>query len=308
MYSTPSLPAAVDHADECGVTFKPISGPPMDPSSGFFGIWTYFWAFSLYIESTTGTMTGGGHFGPQWDDGVVPYGTGRHNCLNWGCYDEVTGGLTALRGTLYDLSDDFGPNGLFYFDYGDSISMRLFKSPKQDWTDADLDSGTGQVAPYTTGNNQQANETAFRCVVKRNQGPWIFFRDVLVRDARASKPLLLPQLFTENLYDQNPADTPHFAVDSYPYDSICDFSDFIWDGRRVGNSWTLTYVSGATNVDQRVQASTYIRHIGATGTTQTNPPGTVIAAPTNFYTAAPANVTPAITDVSARVATRRPWY
>lgn len=303
VYANPNV-SRHPYADECGVTFKPIQGTSMDPS-GWLGIWVHFWALQVNVRRAGGGTSGGGHYGPQWGDPVT-YNTGRHNAINWGAYDEVVGGGSVVRGTWYDYNKvAFGENGLYYYEYGDEISMRCFRSPKQDWAAVDLDPGYLQSAPYTTGSAQQSDETAVRCTIRRNNGPDIFFRDCLFKDAATDYLFGSPLLFSEHLWNSD-GNQPSYVVDSFPGSPICDFYDFIWDGRNVVKEWTLTYGGGVgTNTDQRVQSDKYIRHVCATGTTQTNPQDTVIATPTNFYSAPPAS---SGTSGVGGGSTTRPWF
>jgi hypothetical protein len=330
IYSNPAL--YNPYAYECGITIKAISGPPILGNT-WIGIWVYFWAMQFGFRRPDNSSSGGGHLGLIWANDDVS--TGVRSVINCGIYDDIYGPIVApdlstVRGSIPDSRYFVGgadsyvwlrPDGSPGWNYGDVISFRVFLSPKQNWTAAELHGGANQPVEYL-GVNQKTSgtygaETAYRCVVKRNNEPWMFFRDVLMKDTiQAPSPAIQgPSIFTEPIYDTDPANTPHFGLGEWPYSPCAEWRDFIWDGRRAApGTWNATYAADRPNSDVRLVTDggvQWVQHItdGVTPLTRTNADSTILT-PTfsSFFTASPSNVSPSITDNAARVTTTRPWY
>lgn len=314
MYSTPTNQKTIG-ADECGYTLRVTDGPPMDAVETWFGIWIYFWSLQVSVQRPGGAYSGGGHFGLQWG-----HQDGLHGLINFGMYDNVTGVPDCVnRGSiptdpLFDGSDD---SYHFAWNYNDIIKFRMFKSPKQNWTAAELSPGLNQSPEYT-GTDQVfggplGDETAFRCILKVNDQPWRFFRDVLMKDAAPVQPIVGPVLWTERILSTDPlGDPPVWLPTDWPETPTGGFRDVIWDGRGpAGDTYSVHYsFGGAGTSNVSLISDSYGQWVQwAGGQTRTNPEGALLVTDSTFYDAPRPNVTPNPgLDPAARVATPRPWY
>jgi hypothetical protein len=323
MYSTPTA-AKIAVADEIGWTLRVSQGPPLD-THVWEGIWIYFWGMQVSFRQPNGDLSGGGHIGLQW--GHID---GHHCLINYGMYDLVVpGSNVTTRGSnasltnptvFVDAFSEYGDSTYFFkWNYGDIIKFRIYPSPRQDWTAAELYDGNQQPPEYS-GVDQKASgtygaETAYRCSIKINDRPWIPFRDVLMKNTAPSKAITGPTFWTEKILSTDPAGTPPvWAPTDWPYSPHGEFRNPIWDGINVlGNSWSTHYSFNGVGSVSNVQFITdsygqWLQWAG--GTTRTNDEGSLLT-PNNatFWDTPRPNVSPNPgLDPAVRVPTPRPWY
>lgn len=339
MYAQP-LPLPAPYAEECGYTMKYTAGPSVG-TTGWLGVWFYFAAMQVGFRQVDGSSSGGGHFGVLWGTEPDP----GHWNLNFGFYDDVVGGGVTVRGTkpyanpgppFYSAGGEdtywwYGQGGSAIGNpglaYGDTLQVRVFKSPKQDWLAADL--SVGYPNPEYNGVNQKTSgslgaETAIRMMyrIKRvgasGYTPWAWFRDVLFKNLAPSMFMKDPMFWTEQNVNHD-GNSPSFSPGDWPYGPTWQFRDVVWDGRRTAPYLTCFYgaddINPATKksdvrliTDDGVQWVQFIsNNTGLTRQTAHN----AVVTPTlgTFWDPAPANVTPNPSlDNSARVATPHPWY
>lgn len=309
MYSWPNYQTGrANLCDEVGVTIRPTNGPPMTgtPDSHVF---VHFWALQFNCVDTTGAEVAGFHLGPQWCNAgdSNPSYQGR---INFGAYDTIVNpGVAVCRGSHWPTAKGFdSTTGNFNWSYGTTFTFRCALSPKQNWTAAELDNGSGQNAGHTN-TNQQTDEVAFRMWMKVDSGAWFAPRDVLVKKGAGigSKPLGMQTLFTEIIYN----DATYSATD-FPYHPTGLFRNLVVDGRLSCKSFNMLYAAAETsNCDITMTTASsvdWIKHEGQAGLTRTTPDNTNLNNGTNFYDNGPANVAINNLDASARVTTPRPWY
>ena len=308
MYVTPQavVPGQPLRAHEAGITIRPVSGPAMAAGSPP-DVFVYFWALQVDILNSAGTVMGGAHYGVQWVN-AENSDDAHYGRINWGCYDgyfpEAPFPGAICRGSTFQ--PPFSPEGNFRWEYGWDMKFRIFKSPKQDWLAAELDAGAEQEAPYI-GTNQQANEVAWRVIMKINDLPWMFVRDVLIKDADGIgyKPIGGPIFWTEYIpYGAGP--------DAWPGNPDGWFKEFVWDGAHPGQEFFVDYgASHATIVHNNISIkdTNWISQEGGAALTRTVPQGTYLTPPAGFHTQRPANVAPNPSlDPAARIATPRPHF
>lgn len=311
--------------DEVGCDMMIYSGPPLTGAITDVGL--YYWAMQCGFNTESGASAGGGHFGIQVIENMA--GIPKRSVVNWGVYDDTPGHVdfAVFRGT-HPIGNGFadialGTTESHYFDwnYGEWLRFRIFKSPKQDWTSVDLTDGFGQSAPYL-GTNQQALETAYRCTIQnvsRNSVP-IIYRDVLVRNARAVKPMNAGIFFTE------PIGTPD--LETWPYNPEMRYRNVSIDGYRTVYAYTASYQDPVRNAGVfTAPDGSYIAHKGfetVQGFRLSPKRGRTLGIPASigadqddiiqpskaaFWDPAPDNVTPApLPGPPAPTATPRPWY
>jgi hypothetical protein len=309
MYSTPrsfvtGSGGIASNASEAGITIRPVSGPAVVTGSPP-DVFVYFWALQVDIRKSDGTIMGGGHFGVQWcNPKDASAGVGHFGRINWGCYDGFyTPDPNAVCRSSKFLAP-FDQYGNFHWEYGWDMKFRVFKSPKQNWLAAELDPGSSQAAPYV-GTDQQASETAWRVIMKINTDPWIFVRDVLVKNADGVgyAAIAAPIFWTEYIPWTTGADAWPGAPEAY-------FSEFTWDGAHPGMGFDVSYGSavGLTHNNVSLKGN-YISHEGNVAITRTVAEGSILTPPSGFYPTRPANVTPNPSlDPAARITTPRPWF
>jgi hypothetical protein len=296
-----------DAVDEIGIDIRPVQGPPIH-AKGWGDVLLYYWAQQVDFLDASGISVGAGHIGIQaYDNDDLP--DDQRTVVNWGCYDNSVSGT--FRSTNVLTPDSFidinSPVSMgMAWEYGEWLRFRVFKSPKQDWLALEIKPGDNQVPPYVD-TDQQADEVAFRCTIENvTRGrPPVEFHDVLVKSPRASKPIGDGQFWTEPIQQ---AAWPGDIDSDWPRDPICDFREWIFDGRGMAQTITTLYSGTSANCDTTVVSGSpgYVRQAG--NVTRTNPDSTVLAVPTGYWDAHQPNVTPAITDVAARVPTPRPWF
>ena len=290
-------------ASEAGITIRPQSGPAIAAGSPP-DVFVYFWALQVSILASDGTERGGGHFGIQWcNPQDASAGNGHYGRINWGCYDATIGGLAVCRGSLWQ--PPFDAYGNYRWEYGREYKFRIFKSPKQNYLAAELDAGSLQVAPYV-GTNQQADETAYRVIMKVDENPWFTVRDCLIKqaDGVGYKCLGGPIFWTEYIPYSAGADAWPGAPDGW-------FKDFVWDGAHPGATFDVLYGGGVglTHNNVSIKGGEWISQEGNVAITRTTPEGSILTAPSLFHPTRPANVSPNPSlDGAARVSTPRPWY
>jgi hypothetical protein len=316
IYSTPTL--AHPYADEVGCTIKWLTGPDMTSTTDTH-ISVYFAAMQFGFRKADNSSAGGGHLGLIWGDYPRP----GHAVLNCGIYDDTYGVTNSVtRGSIpthYELTggpasydwNRYGVAGRSGWDYGDEVTFRVFRSPKQNWLAAQLDNGSLQPPEYTSVDQKTSGtygaETAFRCVVQRNNEAPFFFRDVLIKSAATSAALTGPSFFLEPIFDN-----AFISVGSWPFNPSVQFRAVAWDGCRCVKSWTLTY-GPQVNSDQTLitdgSSRQWLRYTtNDAGLTRTNADGTGVTMSNAWWPTPPSNVSPAITDNAARVTTPRPWF
>lgn len=308
IYATPQMNGNRQFANECGITMQFVQGPPMAPS-GWLGIWVYYVSMQVSWRNAAGAHVGGGHFGLIWQNTLPDK---KHSAVNFGIYDDTPGhaDFAVFRGSIPTdpqfVSDGGTETYLWDWDYGDTVTFRVFKSPKQNYVASELTVIDTQVPPYV-GTNQQPDEVAFRCTVQRNTLPPVFYRDILVKGASGNRPMHSPVSWLEPLIDQDGEGDPVYEVGDWPYNPIGRIKDFVWDGRKASLDWIATY-NAEPNSDCVINGD-WIEYRGNKLLTRTVPDGTIINPPSTFYKASPANVSPnSSLDPAARATTPRPWF
>lgn len=295
-----------DAVDEIGVDIRPVQGPPIH-TRNWGDVLLYYWALQVDFLDPSGISVGAGHVGIQaYDNDDLP--DNQRTVVNWGCYDNSVSGT--FRQTI-QLSPNFLDINIpvsfgYPWEYGDWLRFRVFKSPKQDWVANEITPGGNQVPPYV-GTDQQADEVAFRCTIENVTKGWppVEFHDVLIKNPRATKPIGDGQFWCEPIKQAAWGGD----IDSdWPYSPICDFREWIFDGRGMAANVTATYSATATNCDVVAVSGTPGYYSLKGNVTRTNSDGTIIAVPSGYWDAPESNVTPAVTDTSTRVPTPRPWY
>lgn len=300
---------------EVGVDLRFVQGPPLAAASTpWTHVLLYYLAMQMDYVDNAGAPLGGGHIGLQVYDNV-DLGSAQRTIVNWGVYDDSIGiPNSTFRSSIpidfehfIDVNNEvsFG----FNFQYGEWIRFRVFKSPKQDWLANEIKPGSNQVAPYV-GTDQQSNEVAYRCTIQRidrNEYP-IAYHDVLVKNAATVGAMKNGQCWVEPIG----SDVSNLET-LWNYSPQCDvrMHDMDGCGGNVITSFNAHYAATTTNADITWHPGTpgFIRMEGAeAGMTRTTAEGTILAPPAGYWNTRPANVTPNITDVAARVPTPRPWY
>jgi hypothetical protein len=181
------------------------------------------------------------------------------------------------------------------WNYGDVYRFRIFKSPRQDWTAAELDNGDQQVPPYVD-SDQQPDEVAFRLTVQnitRHEVP-VTLRDVLIRGTVSSLAMFGPNFWTEV-----------YTPQGFTYNGDVKFSNMVWDGARVIKNVIVSYSPSAPSTTNCFLDGGAIRQ--QTNATRTVADNTLVALPSNHWPTPPPNVAP--TPVAETPSpTRRPWY
>lgn len=303
---------------EVGVDLRFVQGPPLSAASTpWTHVLLYFLALQVDWVDNAGTVVGGGHFGLQVYDNV-DLGSANRTVVNWGVYDDTIATPNSVcRSSIpidfqhfIDVNNEvsFG----FDFQYGEWIRFRVFKSPKQNWLANEIKPGANQVPPYVD-TDQQADEEAWRCTIQRidrDEYP-IAFHDALIKGPATTAPLQNGQCWVEPIgWDVSNLET------LWNYSPQCDvrMHDIDGSGGNVITTFQAHYAPTTTNADITFHDTAgavpgFVRMEGReSGMTRTTAEGTVLAPPVGYFDARPANVTPAITDVAARVATPRPWF
>jgi hypothetical protein len=263
IYATPRLPAGRERAGQCGVDLQIVRGPDRHRDPG--GIGFIFWAMQISFLDDRGQIVAGGHFGLQWFVGAPRTGFGA---INWGVYDDVVGHGAVLRGSrpvdpaFVDIG--IGPSWGYDYDYGDWCRFRCFRSPRQDWTTAELDRGDGQPRAYR--RDQRPDETAFRVTIENlsaGTGP-VVFRDVLVKQAAAHRPMGYPVLWTES------------GAAGLATGPVARFANLVWDQPGTVTEAEASYHADHADTDCGIEGGA-IRQAGACP--RRHPAGTVLRWP-----------------------------
>ena len=319
MYATPTNPKT-NFADEIGWTLQVTQGPQMN-THVWEGIWIYFWGMQVSFRRPNGDLSGGGHIGLQWG-----HLDNQHGLINYGMYDLVVpGDNVTTRGSIASVNPLFGnafaeygdSTSFFPWQYGQIIKFRIYPSPRQDWTAAELYDGNQQPPEYS-GVDQKTSgtygaETAYRCSIKIDDQPWVAFRDVLMKDTATSKAITGPVFWTEKILNTDVNGTPPiWDPTDWPYSPIGKFRNVDWDGPDVcGNTFGTHYsFSGAGTSNVSIVTDSYGQWVQwAGGQTRTNPEGTLLTTDSTFYDDPRPNVSPNPSlDPAARIATPRPWW
>jgi hypothetical protein len=258
IYATPVLPPGQARAGACGVDLQVLAGPPRDRDPGDVSF--VFWALQISFVDEQGTVVGGGHFGLQW---FTAGSRTRFGVVNWGVYDDLIGDYAVFRGSVPTdpAFVDIGvpPSWGVDYEYGDWCRFRCFRSPRQDWSGAELDVGERQPG-RSHHQDQGRDETAFRVTFENLTAgaPPVVFRDVLVRGAASIRPLAYPVLWTETSHDVLARGT------------IARFANLWWDGPDAIQRVRVSYAEGTRetecSVDRDgaiVQAGGHPRHTPA---------------------------------------------
>jgi hypothetical protein len=293
--------------DEMGMDIQIVQGPPLT-SGGWTDLWLYFWAMQPDFVDNSGNITGGGHFGlqAQDNDSLV-----RKSVINWGSYDNSLGGGATFRSSkpTNPIFIDYGNPSSYGFpwNYGKWYRFRVYKSPKQNYLAAEINDGSGQVAPYV-GTNQQANETAFRCTIQNitdHEVPIVMF-DILAKDAATTKAIANGMIWCEPLGDGGPTEPNQV----WPFSPICKVRHPVFDGANVDSQYEITYYNGtptAAHCDV-ILGSDYFQMYGTSSLTRTNPHGTILTSPSALWDAPESNANIGYSSTVAGGATPRPWY
>lgn len=312
MYSWPNYRVTRSSmCDEVGLTIQPTSGPAMTgtPDSHIF---VNFWALQFNMVDTTGAEVAGFHLGPQWANDSNNSSLGYQGRINFGAYDTIVNPGTAVcRGSIWNASPypyNFDASGDLKFSYNTIFKFRVGVSPKQNWTAAELDNGSGQNAGHTN-TAQQTDEYAVRMWMKIDNGPWFSPRDVLVKKGAGigSKPFGMQTIFTEIIFWDS-----FYSATAFPYNPTCLFRDLVVDGRQSCDSFNMLYAAAETSSCDITMVTSggvdWIQHKGQSGMTRTTPDNTNLNCGSNFNDFGPANVAINNLDTSTRVTTPRPWY
>lgn len=308
--------------NEVGIDCRFNQGPPIAAAATPWNhVWLYYMAMQIDWVDATDTIVGGGHVGLQiYDEPAL--GSANRTVVNWGVYDNTTG----VPNSTFRASIPIDPAGNdfldidnelsfgFDFQYTEWVRFRVFKSPKQDWVANEIKPGSGQSAPYV-GTDQQPDEEAWRCSLQRlgrDEYP-IDFHDVLIKSPRANRPLSNGQCWLEPIG----SDISDLHAKWY-YSPQADFRchDLDGCGGNVIEMFSADYAAVSTNCnmswhDAAGAVPGFIRLEGTEvppGMTRTTADASHLPPPVGYWDARPANVAPAITDVSARVPTRRPYF
>lgn len=188
-----SLP--VTNFDEISAMFRVIDKPRAD---------LVFWAVQINFRQVDGTSRGGAHFGLQTSQGLS---NATKTAINWGGYDDVLPKLgdnssPTFRGSRPTIpnagSDSASP--LFAWHPDVDYLFRVFRSPKQNWTDAELTDETGNV-----GGDQQPGEVAWRCTITDvATGVETWIRDILVPNCHTTAGMMNPIMWDEDFNNTTP--------------------------------------------------------------------------------------------------------
>jgi hypothetical protein len=260
IYATPVLSAGRERAEVCGVDIQVLAGPPRDHDPGDVGF--VYWAMQISFVDESGAGVGGGHFGLQWFSAGAPT---RFGVINWGVYDDLVGDYATFRGSVPTDPRfvDIGvpPSWGVDYEYGDWCRFRCFRSPRQDWTAAELDTGDRQPRRRHR-TDQSPEETAFRVTVENvsaGAAP-VAFRDVLIRNAAPTRAFAYPVLWTET--------GPHVLARG----PVVRFANLWWDGPGTIERARVSYYEGQTDTECRLDAQGAIVQAGARR--RETPPGT----------------------------------
>jgi hypothetical protein len=246
------VPAAGhERADACGVDLQVLAGPPRDRDPGDVGV--VFWAMQVSFVDEVDKVVGGGHFGLQW----FPAGAAtRFGVINWGVYDDLIGNYATFRGSIPTdpCFVDIGvpPSWGVDYDYGDWCRFRCHRSPRQDWSGRELDTGDRQPADRHH-RDQDDDEVAFRVTFENltAEAPPVVFRDVLIRRAASTGAMANPVLWTE---------TDHAVLARGP---VARFANLCWDGPDTIGSVRVRYAEGTVDTQCGIDADGTIVQAGA---------------------------------------------
>lgn len=190
----------------------------------------------------------------------------------------------------------------FDWSYGEWIRFRCFKSPKQNYLASELNDNV-QPAPHS-GTNQQTDEVAYRITIQNLTRGWppVIFRDILVQTDHPS-PMNWSSTWTEVV-----STIGSDLSSTWPYSPDCRMRQFIIDGPRLVKSVTANYANAGASTNCNISmGTTEAQMLG--NTTKVTAHGTALTPPSGFWDSV-TNVAPTVPnpDLSARVATPRPWY
>jgi hypothetical protein len=251
IYATPLVSPGHERAERCGVDIQVVTGPPRDRDPGDVGF--VFWAMQVSFIDDRGSIVAGGHFGLQW---FAAGAATRYGVVNWGVYDDVIGGGAVLRGSVPTdprfVDIGVGPSWGFDYEYGDRVRFRCQRSPRQDWTAAELDRGDGQRRPYLR-SDQRPDETAWRVTIENlaDGAPPAVFRDVLVKRSAPGAALAHPILWTE---------CSHPVLDQGP---VVRFANLVWDEPARVEGVRVGYADGTERTDCSIEPAGVIRQAGS---------------------------------------------
>jgi hypothetical protein len=207
----------VSRWDESSVILRPIVRP-------YGGV---LWACRITFRATDDSVRGTAEFGLESGSG---FSNQSQTGCKWGGNDTVAAG--SFRGSLSSLGYGISPNKPNYeWQTGRDYYLRVYKSPKQNWLAAELDSGSDQAA----------GEIAWRfTVTDLSTGTVTTVRDILIPDCATTGAMSDGSIGAE---DTNTATAP---VAKVPW-------DVRWSEPRVNNrlvpSTTITYSSGGDSLN-----------------------------------------------------------
>ena len=228
-----------------------LAGPPRDRDPG--NVSFVFWAMQMSFVDDAGTVVGGGHFGLQW---FTAGAATRFGVINWGVYDDLIGNYAVFRGSVPrdPRFVDIGvpPSWGVDYEYGDWCRFRCHRSPRQDWSGAELDVGDRQPVDRHH-RDQDAEEVAFRVTFENLTAgaPPAVFRDVLIRRAARARAMAYPVLWTE---------TEHAVLARGP---VARFANLQWDGPDTIRRVRVSYADATVDTQCGIDADGTIVQAGA---------------------------------------------
>lgn len=209
-----------------------------------------FFAGQVTMRQADGSNRGGVHFGLQTAQNLT---STQKTAVNWGGYDDIT--ASTFRGSISSLTPN--PNGgtpspLFDWFADRDYLLRIFKSPKQNWVAAELDSG----------GDQAAGEIAWRfTITDLSTGTTTFVRDLLIPNCHTTAAMYSPAVWSEDFNDTTP---PTATV---PWD--VRFSETRLDGNLATHTWA-DYAGSLTNttLDTNDHVGFRIRSVASRSTSQ----------------------------------------